>query len=280
MPLRCCWVGNAASFQRRVLPVARSGTPGLVMMADDGSPGTLMRVFTGLLIAGVVLTGFLPLSGALKNATVGEDEGAVSAQLSKVPLFTVTDETGRPFLAETKDRKVRLGYFFVQPKDANEYLNRVEADAGKARVLTVGLDEAVKYLDTKRTAVKAIPERFEIFPDSHEVDVARDVTGGVFSKTFGENGVPLFFIDGLALQSSAGDGGPVYPLFFEKETLDETLASLQKNDPKTTITSADIQVIDLRQTIREIRAGGNPRLNRVVFVPLTESLQAMRKTTE
>lgn len=248
----------------------------LITMENDSSGVSLAtRIGAVITVVGLVVTTFLPAVGVFRNAVTDSGDSLVDYQLSKVPIFTVTDASGRPFLAETEDHRLRLGYFFVQPADAESYLERVKAENADAKVLTIGLNEAVKFLDTKSTPAKSIPERFNLFPDEHEADIAQQVTDGAFQKAFGPSGVPIFYVDGLGIKDSKEDA-TVFPLFFEKEKLDETIATLKKRDPSSTVDVKDLQVIDLRQTIKEIRTGGNPKLNRVVFVPLTESLKAMK----
>lgn len=246
------------------------------MKTEPSSTPLITRIGGVLIAVGLVVATFLPLAGVFKNATSDNGDAVVDNQLSKVPIFTVTDSTGRPFLAETDDHRLRLGYFFIQPSDAQRYLERVKADNADAKVLTIGLNEAYKFLSTRATPAKSVPERFDLFPDEHEVEIAQEVTDGAFQKAFGPSGVPIFYVDGLGIKDSTQEA-TVFPLFFEKEKLDETIETLKKQDPKATVDLKDMQVIDLKQTIKEIRAGGNPKLNRVVFVPLTESLKAMKE---
>lgn len=300
-----CFVENAFSFRIGGQPVARSvshfspgfngikhsklrrvphiarGKPAcetpvpVSMTSDSSSTSLIIRIGSVVVVIGLILTTFLPLAGVFRNGA--SDNGSVLADslLAKVPIFTVTDQEGRPFLRETEDRRLRQGYFFVQPADAEKYLqNLAERGQENGKVLTIGLNEAVKYLE-KSSPATSVPERFELFPDGHEADIARTVTDGNFQKTFGDSAVPIFYIDGLGIKDSK-EGETVFPLFFAKEKLDETVKNLKKTDPEATIDLKDLQVIDLQQTIREIRSGSNPSLNRVVFVPLPESLKAMK----
>lgn len=200
----------------------------------------------------------------------------LNAQLSKVPVFTVTDMSGRPYLSETEDGRLRRGYFFVKPADAQLFLERVSSDSADAKVLTISLNEAYKFLGSKSASAKSIPERFELFPDDHQLAIAQEVTGGAFEQVFGKNGVPIFYIDGLGIKEGMDDNDKtIYPLFFEKEKLDETINNLKKSNPNASIDLKDVQVIDLEQTIKEIRTGANPKLNNVIFVPLSDALRAL-----
>lgn len=244
------------------------------MQSDNSSVSLVTRIVSIGLVAGLVLGSFSPLVGVFRNATSDTGDSVLESQLGKVPVFAVTDESGRPFLSESDDHRLRRGYFFIQPRDALKYLERVQQDGSNGKVLTIGLNEAVKYLD-KSGPAKSIPERYELFPDEHESEIAQTLTDGAFQRTFGSSAVPIFYVDGLGVKDSR-EGATVFPLFFEKEKLDETVENLKRSDPGASLDQKDVQVIDLQQTIKEIRGGVNPGLNRVVFVPLSEALQKMR----
>eukprot|EP00177_Eucheuma_denticulatum_P002037 GFKZ01003646.1.p1 GENE.GFKZ01003646.1~~GFKZ01003646.1.p1 ORF type:complete len:314 (-),score=39.33 GFKZ01003646.1:634-1575(-) len=246
------------------------------MSSDSTSLGT--RIGAVILVAGLVIGSFLPLAGVVQNATTDQGSAILNSQLRKVPVFTVTDATGRPYMSESDDRRLRRGFFFVQPADAQQFLEQISEDNSDAKVLSISLEEAYKFLDTKSTPAKSIPERFELFPDSHELEIAQKVTDGAFEQVFGKNGVPIFYIDGLAIKEERS-GQNVYPLFFAKEKLDETIDKLKVRDPNASIDVKDVQVIDLKQTIKELKSGANPRLRNVRFVPLEDALTKLRSSS-
>lgn len=246
------------------------------MSADSTSLGT--RIGSVILVAGLVIGSFLPLAGVVQNATTDQGSAILNAQLRRVPVFTVTDATGRPYMSESADRRLRRGFFFVQPADAQKFLEQISEDNSDAKVLSISLEEAFKFLDTKSTPAKSIPERFELFPDSHELEIAQKVTDGAFEQVFGKNGVPIFYIDGLAIKEET-NGQNVYPLFFAKENLEETIDQLKVRDPNASIDVKDVQVIDLKQTIKELKTGANPRLRNVRFVPLEDALAKLRSSS-
>lgn len=243
---------------------------------EEDTTGTVIRVVSGLMIAGLILSSVLPLSGLFKNAFSDNGDILVEEKLSKVPVFTVTDATGRPYLSENDDGRLRRGFFFMQPADAKKYLETVKDDASDAKVLVIGLDNAMKFVESKSTPAKSIPERFELFPDDHEVALAEEFSKGAFGKMFGKTGVPVFYLDGLAVRDDTGVDN-VIPLFFEKEKLDEAFANLMKLEPDTTLTMDDLQIVDLMQMIKELRTGGDSRFNRVVFIPLVEAIKSLNE---
>lgn len=241
----------------------------------QSNTGLTTRIFAGVLVAGLVLSTILPFSGAFKNAFTDSGDILVNDKLSHVPAFTVTDSTGRPYLSESNDGMSRLGYFFVQPADAENFLERVKNDNADAKVLAISMEEAYKFLKGYSSA-KSVPERFELFPDSHEYELAQEFSQGRFRKMFGESGVPVFYMDGLALRDEKS-GGSVVPLFFEKEKLDEAFENLKKNDPTSSLDKNDLQIVDFLQTVKELRTGGNSQFSRIVYIPLSDSLKRLQE---
>lgn len=267
--------------------------------SDDDKSSSLnlgTRIFAGILIAGLVISFLVPVGNAVKNAFTDTSDVLITKKLSRVPVFTVTDSTGRPYLSETEDGKLRRGFFFVQPSDAEAFLKQVRLSSPTsspniatenqevfniegAKVLAVSMNEVMKFLDSSITTsgpVKSIPERFELFPDAHELDIAQNLSDGKFKKIHGSEGVPVFYIEGLAFKDDT-TGGNVIPVFFEKEKLDESLENLRKSDPNVAINDDDLQIMDFMQTVREIRAGADSRFSRIIFIPLTDALNTLSK---
>lgn len=242
-------------------------------MAEESSVNPIVKFGVLAIVVAVVAGAVVPLAQQLGNEA-GGGANVVSQKLSRVPVFTVTDSTGRPYLTESNDGRQRKGFFFVKASDAEEYLTKVREDSGDAKVLAISLDEAIKFLNGKAGPSKTVPERFELFPDEHELSLAQTLTNGEFQRSFGERAVPIFYLDGLALKGE-DEAVPVYPLFFEKEDLDKTVQGLKEKDPDANLDKMDLQIIELLETVRQIQVGGNDRLNRVVFVPSNEALNAL-----
>lgn len=247
--------------------------------SESGSISLPTKIGAIVVLAGLVIGTFLPLVRLINNSSTDSESVALSSKLSRVPVFTVTDTSGRPYLSETEDGRLRRGYFFVKPSDAQLFLEQIRSENTDAKVLTISLNEAYKFLGGKSTHAKSVPERFELFPDDHQLEVAQEVTGGAFQQIFGKYKVPIFYIDGLGIKEG-NDDKMVYPLFFEKEKLDETVSKLKSSDPNASIDLNDVQVIDLEQTIKEIQAGGNPKFNNIIFVPLSDAMEKLRGSSQ
>ncbi len=259
-------------------------------MAKDDSGGTALglRLVAGVLALGLVGTALAPIVSGIRTVRNNEPVPTVSTTLNsttvgqklrRVPVFAVTDETGRPYMSETEDHKSRTGYFFVDPSDAELFLSRVretveEGEKELARVRTVTLEEAIPFIGRKRSnGFKGVPERFQLVPDEKQTKIANDITGGKFEKTF-KDGVPLFYVENLALRGKE-ESEVFIPVFFEKQTLDEYM---KKAKDAGGISETPIQVIDLLQTIRELRAGQNERLRQVELYPLEKAISYMAKS--
>lgn len=256
-------------------PLRRQAVAAIITMEKEEGTSVGLRVVAGVMAAGLVIGSLMPVFSGARLALNGDAGSAVvTEKLRKVPLFAVTDDTGRPFMSESPDGRRRVGYFFVTPADAESYLARVREitspeEAASARVQPVSLDEALPFVNRKGAARGSVPETFEIVADEGETGIARQLTGGEFERVYGK-GVPLFFVDSLALTGSGLDG-PVTPLFFEKEKLDEYVEQAQSNGGED-IKKEDVQIVDLMQTVREMKGGNTERLRRIVLFPMERAL--------
>lgn len=250
---------------------------------DEKKKVTAPQILAGGLITILVASSVLPLVTGVKSlfSSQSTNETFLQEKLSRVPVFAVTDSTGRPFLSEVNDGRLRQGYFFVQPADASAFLDKVrstpgnEGDGTDARIIAVGMNDVIKFLDgSSISPSKSIPERFQLFPDDHQVDLAQTFSGNKFRSLYGENAVPVFYVDGLAFKDDK-TGGTVIPVFFEKEKLDEAVANLKKSNPNVTISENDLEIMDFLQTVRELRTGTDSRFGRIVYVPLSDALNKL-----
>ncbi len=278
-------VRNVGFFTRGAVRVASKSlaVSTLTMSSQDKGASPLVRAIAGFMVVGLLASSVLPFLN-FGSGSVSSSSALVDAKLHNVPVFTVSDPEGRPFLVEAEDHLSRKGYFFIDPHDAEEYLERVrEEGSDNAKLLPVGLDEALQLVTKQRTSGRQVPERFSLFPSEAEVAIAREVTGGQFASTFGEDACPLYFADGLAFASSNSkdddDVSTVYPVFFQKSALDKTLSTLRERDAKAAEAIGEIQVLSLMQTVKEMESGNDYRLRKVMFLPLDESLRALRSAS-
>lgn len=252
---------------------------------DKSSTGLGVRVVAGVLAAGLVVTAINPVIQGVRNlnedpvatstSDIASDKAPASttlvSKLQRVPLFTVTDNEDRPYLAESDDKRSRTGYFFCNPDDAELYLSRVEEKAeiaAGARVRIISLADAMQFLGKPLRGKDKVPEKFQLVRDEDEARLANEMTNGQFDKTF-KNGVPLFFVNNLALQNENEE--QMFPVFFERSKLELFMKKAKESGSK--VADEGIEVIDLLQTVKEIRAGANERLKKVEFFSLDRAVE-------
>lgn len=279
LPLKC--------NLRRVRILQLAPRIGVVTMAknnESSGTGLGLRLVAAALVAGIIATALSPLATGFQSIRNDDPVAAVSStttmsstsvgeKLRRVPVFAVTDETGRPYLSESNDKKFRTGYFFMDPSDAELFLNKVretttDEESKLARVRTLTLEDAIPFVGRKRpSGIKGVPEKFQLVPDEKQTKIANDITNGKFQLTFAD-GVPLFYVENLALRAKEQTEAFI-PVFFEKQTLDEYLKKAREAGG---VPETPIQVIDLLQTIRELKAGRNERLKQVQLYPLENAI--------
>jgi hypothetical protein len=86
--------------------------------------------------------------------------------VGQVPTFAVTDDKGKPYVAEFEGKN--KGFFFLDPADALSFAERVKQlqQAGAPVVVRpTTLDNAIKYVKTSQNNA----DPFEIVPISEQV---------------------------------------------------------------------------------------------------------------
>jgi len=184
------------------------------------TPRWLVGVGLLVIVAALASPTFLPLLN--QGSGQGLSDVEISRRLRPVPLFSVTDASGKPFLNDLGQD--RIGYFFFDPKDAESFLDKVKEVNGAtidARIFPISLDEAYKLVKRRQG-----DDVFKLMAKEAEVIEAKRLTQERFNGT-----VPLFYIDGLAFASDNGEGTAI-PLFFNKEDLEATISRLKRENPQ------------------------------------------------
>mmetsp|Transcript_2996 Transcript_2996/g.5751 ORF Transcript_2996/g.5751 Transcript_2996/m.5751 type:complete len:356 (-) Transcript_2996:2226-3293(-) len=274
----------ASSAQSRLLPVLAAGAAFLLVGSS-----------------------FLPFFlGGNENLMAPLSSAEVESKLASVPVFSVTDRDGRPFLSERSDGS-RVGYFFLDPNDAKTYLSRAltstspsdssaAADNGNIQIFPLSLQNAVQFARRASTSESASPppsrkgqtsgsDQYLILANEHERELADKIVladsssgsnGSTGDRTI--QGVPLFFVDGLGIRLESSSGQPpqtVIPLFFNKEDLDEMVAKA-KGQSQLDLAKNPIEVVELSTALDEMRRGTNPRLGNVMFYPPSDGVAFLK----
>ncbi|KAA8496327.1 hypothetical protein FVE85_0056 [Porphyridium purpureum] len=104
--------------------------------------------------------------------------------------------------------------------------------------------------------------------------LAQQMTGK--AEAFGEDSVPLFYLEGLAFKRN---GARVFPLFFNYEELNAYVQQLRKQgtvDEKT-LEASNVNIVDLNMVLSELASPRrDPIWNEVVFLPPQDGMNFVK----
>mmetsp|Transcript_4876 Transcript_4876/g.13082 ORF Transcript_4876/g.13082 Transcript_4876/m.13082 type:complete len:306 (-) Transcript_4876:415-1332(-) len=265
------WARPSGTGARRA-----SSNAAAVRMAtgDDGDRKSAIRIGAAVLLGLFLLSSLLPLISAVKNSAGGLGTEQINLRLSRVPVFSVTDADGKPYLTEgdIASGDARLGLFYLDPTEAEARAEGIQSEGfSDAKVLPVSLDQAVSFIEKPPVdpATKT-KDTFRLQAKRAELEYASKLLGRTFS------GVPLFYLDGLVLGK---EDARVYPVFFNYEELQQFIAQLQK-DPKNAdfLSSRSVSIIEFSAALREMRSGGSTAaaLSQMVFYPPEDGIRYLK----
>lgn len=229
-------------------------------------------------ILGIVSTAMLSLGFGHNLKAWALPTEQVLQKLNPVPVFTITNDQGVPLLLSGKDNAQVAG-IFINPQDAESFITDLKTKnpelAKQVQVTLVSLGEVYKLAQANETKENDIS--FNLIPEKTEVDLAK----GILSQNGQQykGGVPLF----VAKIGSSNeylimgkDSQQIIPLFFEKEQLEKMVALFkqQKPDLAKTVT---VEVVPLENIIATLQSSDDETLNKIRFVPSSESQQFLRE---
>jgi nickel transport protein len=228
------------------------------------------------------------LGGALFGLTVVGTPSAlalpdsdVQSTLRTVPVFTITDESGSPLVADINEDDpsgAAVAGIFITYDDAQNFMNNLQQNnpdlAQEVQVVPVSLAEVYTLALTSQQ--QQSPIEFVFVPSEQEVESAISLLQEDDTTVDGFEGVPLFIP-----RSTAGEGGyltvpdgdnQVIPMFFEREAADALISRVQASQPSLA-ESLDVQVINLEGLIDTLQSSDNPELTQILLVPPRASLE-------
>ncbi|EKX55272.1 member of Tic22 family [Guillardia theta CCMP2712] len=242
---------------------------------QSSEKGGAVKILIPILGVGFVFGGLFPLinnglnyaklDSSISGAATGLKQKEIDEKLKRVPAFAVTDDQGTPYVAEYQGKN--RGYFFLNPKDAEKFRDRVkelQTQGSSVSVRTTTLDEAIKYIKSKANS-----DPFEILPYGEEIEIARGIKNPENCDIcWGAEGVkekiPVYLVEGLGLQK---DSKVITPLFFDKAGAESFYRQASKTgEPK-------LQVLDLSALIKKMRKGGSTEFRKVVFFPNKDAIE-------
>lgn len=203
----------------------------------------------------------------------------VASKLASVPVFAVTQKSGKPFLYDLADG-AQEGRFFLEYESAEEQVRKIPSRLLKpvdAAIRSISLDQAYFNFVVGRAAptgaANAKPRTFRLVPSASAVtDATRQVghdpeAPARLPKLNALNGaVPLFVEPSLQVKSA--DGADRTPVFFGEADL---LATFDRASAGTGA-KPQIRVTDLQTLIARMQTDESLDSENLVLVPSSSAL--------
>ena len=232
----------------------------------------------GMVGATVLTTGFNQFKAlALPNEQILEI-------LNPVPVFTIANEQGvtltltitpKESEAAEENEEQSAVVVFMSHQQANEFINtKLKVDnpelAENVSVNPVPLGTIFEESQNKGVQLTYVPTQESL-----------DTAKGILEEEGKEyqGGVPLFFVKDKNNDQPflfGNESKQVFPLFFEKSRLDNTVEQVSKQDPDFAA-NVGIEVIPLEQVLATLQQDDDEALQQIELVISTESQEYIRQ---
>lgn len=220
------------------------------------------RTFARTLTLGAISFGLLGsglLSGLGTAPAFALSEEQVAQQRSAVLTYVVEGENGPVYSEDTEQGLINL-LAFMSIESAQNFIANSGENAESLEIVPTNLQrihQVIEQADNDALRIALIPEEAEV---QQALAVDADYQGGV----------PLFyaqFEDGslLPLQQSAEDE-PIFPMFFSRADLDESLSGLAEAAPEV-YAEISVGVIPLPVVLNRISSSDDETLSRIRLLP-------------
>mmetsp|Transcript_35142 Transcript_35142/g.86400 ORF Transcript_35142/g.86400 Transcript_35142/m.86400 type:complete len:286 (-) Transcript_35142:1257-2114(-) len=157
------------------------------------------------------------------------------AKLKSIPVFSVTNRTGAPFLIQNKKGE-QVGLIFFSYREAIDFSKEMlkAHQAKKPYIYIMNLEKAFKMVNLGPT-LSGLKDnygmdhkmRFQFVPEKKQLNYATRLAKkrGITEKI---PLIPVFTVDGLTLNKGKEK---ISPIFFAKEDLISVWNKVRKNDP-------------------------------------------------
>ena len=221
---------------------------------------SIRRIFAQTLTIGTLGIGLIS-TGFLSAPVLALSEEQIVQQREAILSFILEDEEG-PI---TGPDGILV---FVSLQSASDYIqaNRPE-DTDTLKVIPTNLERIHQVAE----GIEGEPLRITLVPEEAEVENARAIDPSY------QGGVPLFYAqlpNGAFAPLFQPDGEAVFPMYFSRSDLDESLASLPQED-----LGIEVAVIPLQVILQEIHTSDNEELSRIRLLP-TQVVEAIRNAEE
>ncbi|NEO26153.1 MAG: hypothetical protein F6K03_04470 [Kamptonema sp. SIO4C4] len=195
----------------------------------------------------------------------------VIQRLQSVPVFTVTDSSGAPLVANVEEVGNVAG-IFINPDDAERFVERLKREnpdlGNQVNVVPMSLSQVYQF--EQQTEQQGDLE-FTYVPTQSQVQLAQQLQNEF-------QGVPLFVARGgndggyLTLQQNEQQR---IPFFFEKEAVERMVQRFQEQQPNLANT-VTIEVVPLEGIINALESNNDQQLNQIMLVPSQEAIEYVR----
>ncbi|EDX86192.1 hypothetical protein S7335_3895 [Synechococcus sp. PCC 7335] len=221
---------------------------------------SIRRIFAQVLAIGTLGLGPMAI-GLLSAPVLALSEEQIVQQREAVLSFILEDEEGP--IAGPDGILV-----FVTLQSASDYIaaNRLE-DTDTIKVIPTNLERIHQVAEE----IEGEPLRITLVPEEAEVENARDIDPDY------QGGVPLFYAqlpNGAFAPLWQPDGEVVFPLYFSRSDLDESLARLPQEE-----LGIEVAVIPLQVILQEIHTSDNEDLSRIRMLS-PQVVDAIRAASE
>lgn len=249
---------------------------------------SLIRKGATLLTAGALAIGSVLAAGAEAIALTSEQ---IVQQLSNVPVFTITDESGSPLVSEMSenDDVPPVTQVFISQEDAQAFIEGIRSNApdlaNSVQVTPVSLARIYEVAlmgqnqDTRLEFI-FVPEREQV--QSAVRIEQEDVTDEGVNEF---SGVPLFTArSGIGTEDigyltiQRGDQ-EVIPVFFAQEDLSSLLDEIETSQPELAGTLSP-HVIRLEDLIYTLETTDDEQLSQIRLIPSSETLRFLQQQQE
>ena len=202
--------------------------------------------------------------GLLINPALALSEEQIVQQREAVLSFILEDENG-PI---TGNGGILV---FVSLQSASDYIAENRPNAGDTiKVVPTNLERLHQVAEE----IEGEPLQIVLVPEQAEVEHARAIDPNY------RGGVPLFYAqlpNGAFAPLWQPDGEAVFPMYFSHADLDESLASLPREE-----LGIKVAVIPLQVILQEIHTSDNEMLSRIRLLPaeVVDAIRAARQEAE
>ncbi|MGB3495380.1 MAG: Tic22 family protein [Elainellaceae cyanobacterium] len=247
---------------------------------------SLIRKGATLLTAGTLAIGSVFAAGLEAIALTSEQ---IVQQLSNVPVFTITDESGSPLVSEVsrgEEEASPVTQVFINQEDAQEFIEGIRGSspdlANSVQVTPVSLARIYEVAlmgqnpDTRLEFI-FVPDRDQV---QSAVMIEQDTVTDESVDEFA--GVPLFTArsgvggDDVGYLTIQRGEQEVIPVFFSEADLTSLLSEIETSQPDLAGTLSP-HVIRLEDLIYTLETTDDEQLTQIRLIPASETLRFIQQ---